>query len=76
MRKSSQVKLTIVTDVSLAAAKAGPRPDPCAAATFNEPACQAAIHNRGCGLGDQWVPMRYPYPYPTITISIRFMRCW
>ena len=64
MRKSPQVTLTIVAAVSLAAAKAGPRPDPCTAATFNEQACQAAIHNRGYCLGDQWVPMRYSYPYP------------
>jgi len=76
MRKSSQVKRTIVAAVSLAAAKASLRPDPCAVATFHEPACRAAIHNRGYGLGDQWVPMRYSYPYPTIPISIRFMRCW
>jgi hypothetical protein len=64
MKKSPQVTLTIVAAVSLAAAKAGPRPDPCAASTFNEQACEAAIHNRGYCLADQWVPMRYSYPYP------------
>jgi hypothetical protein len=64
MKKSPQVTLTIVAAVSLGAAKADSRPDPCAAAMFNEQACQAAIQNRGYCLEDRWVPMRYSYPYP------------
>jgi hypothetical protein len=62
VKKSSQVTLTIVAAVSLAAAD--PKPDPCGAATFDEQACQAAILQRGYCLGDRWVSMRYSYPYP------------
>ncbi len=64
MKKSPHVTLTIVAAVSLAAAKADPRPDPCAAANFSEQACQTAIRQRGYCFGGQWVPMRYSYPYP------------
>jgi hypothetical protein len=62
VKKSSQVTLTIVATVSLAAADQ--RPDPCGAPTFNEQTCQAAILQRGYCLGGRWVPMRYSYPYP------------
>jgi hypothetical protein len=64
VRRSSQVKLTIVAAVSLALAKADPQPDPCGAATFDEQACRTAIRQRGYCLGDQWVPLHYSYPYP------------
>jgi len=39
-------------------------PDPCDKASFNEQACQEAIHNHGYHSYGSWVPMNYPHPYP------------
>ena len=46
------------------AARGGQRPDPCAAATFNETACQAAIQDRGYCWNGKWIRFRYHYPFP------------
>src|SRR5437762_2353226 len=63
MKKSSAVRLTVVAAVGLAA-HAQQRPDPCAAATFDEQACRAAVQNRGYCWNNRWVKLKYHYPYP------------
>src|SRR5713226_4442323 len=61
-KKSANVILTVVAAMG-AAARAAPRPDPCAAVNFNEQACQAAIQNQGYCWGGRWVRLRYHYPF-------------
>jgi hypothetical protein len=63
MKKSAAVRLTAVAAIGLAA-RGQPRPDPCAAATFTEAACRAAVENRGYCWNGRWVKLRYSYPYP------------
>lgn len=63
MKKSASVRLTIVAAVGIAA-DAQQRPDPCAAANFNEQACQAAVQNHGYCWNDRWVRLTYHYPFP------------
>ena len=63
MKRSAAVRLTVVAAVGIAA-HAQSRPDPCAAATFNEQACQAAVQNRGYCWNGRWVGLRYHFPYP------------
>jgi hypothetical protein len=63
MKSSASVGLTIVAAVALGA-PAAQRLDPCASATFNESACQAAIQNRGYCSNNRWVRMTYRQPYP------------
>src|SRR5580700_7351975 len=63
MKKSASVSLTVVAAFGIAA-QAQPRLDPCAAASFNEQACQAAVQNRGYCWNGQWVKLKYHYAYP------------
>ena len=63
MKKSANITLTVVAAVGIAA-HAAPRPDPCAAANFNEQACRAAIQDRGYCWNGRWVGMKYHYPFP------------
>jgi hypothetical protein len=63
MKKSGSVILTIVAALGVTA-RAQQRHDPCAATTFNEQACQAAVQNRGYCWNGHWVRMKYRYPYP------------
>ncbi len=63
MKKSLGVGLTVLAAVGVATA-AEKRPDPCAAGTFNDQACQAAVQNRGYCWNGRWVRMNYPQPYP------------
>ena len=63
MRRSVRVTFTVITAAALVAC--GRRaPDPCAAATFREQACQDAVHNGGYYWNGRWYPMMYRNPYP------------
>jgi hypothetical protein len=37
--------------------------DPCNSKTFNAPACESAVANRGYNYHGSWVPVIYPNPY-------------
>jgi hypothetical protein len=63
MKRSVSVSLTVVAAVSMAA-RGHLRLDPCAAASFNEQACQAAIQNRGYCWNGRWVGLKCHYPFP------------
>jgi hypothetical protein len=63
MKKSASVSLTILAAVALGAPSGQPL-DPCTTAAFNEPACQAAIQNRGYCANGRWVRMKYRQPFP------------
>jgi len=63
VKKSSAVRLTIVAAAGIAA-HAQSRPDPCAAATFNEAACEAAVAANGYCWNNRWVTLKYHYPFP------------
>ena len=69
MKKSTQVTLTLVATLGLAACNR--RQDPCQSASFSEQACQDAVQNRGYYWGGHWVPMTYTYPYPYYYDSYR-----
>jgi hypothetical protein len=62
MKKSVGVGLTVLAAFGVSAR--AKQLDPCAAATFNEVACQAAIQNRGYCWNGRWVRMKYRQPYP------------
>jgi len=70
MKKSTKVTLTVVAAAALAACSRR-HPDPCEAATFNEQACQNAVHSGGYYYGGAWYPMTYHYPYPYYYDSYR-----
>jgi len=40
------------------------RPDPCAAASFDQQTCSAAIQNQGYCWDNRWVKLKYHYPFP------------
>src|SRR5271157_2084561 len=63
MKRSVSVSLTVVAAVSMAA-RGQPRLDPCATASFNEQACQAAVQNHGYCWNGKWVRLKYHYPFP------------
>jgi hypothetical protein len=63
MKKSSQVTLTLVATLGLAACNRQ-RQDPCESASFSEQACQEAVRSHGYFWRGTWVPMTYHYPYP------------
>jgi hypothetical protein len=63
VKKSAAVRLTFVAAVGIAA-HAQARPDPCAAASFNEAACRAAVQANGYCWNGRWVKLSYHYPYP------------
>jgi hypothetical protein len=46
------------------AAHGEPRLDPCAAPSFSQQACEAAIQNRGYCWNGRWVNLKYHYPFP------------
>ncbi len=63
MRRSVRITFTALTAAALAAC--GRRaPDPCAAATFSQQACQDAVHGGGYYWNGRWYPMMYRNPYP------------
>jgi hypothetical protein len=65
MRKSAGVGLTLVAAMAASLQAREPRPDPCAAATFNEEACRMAVQNRGYCRNGRWVRMKYRQPFPS-----------
>lgn len=62
MKRSSQVTLTVVAAMGLAACAR--RYDPCEAQYFNAAACSDAVQAGGYYWNGSWAPMRYHYPYP------------
>jgi len=63
VKKSTNISLTLLAAASFAVCGQS-RPDPCAAATFNQQACEAAVQNRGYCWNGRWIKLRYHYPYP------------
>ena len=63
MKRSLGLSLTVLAAFGVAA-RAQKRLDPCAAASFNGEACQAAVQNRGYCWNGRWVRMKYRQPYP------------
>lgn len=66
MKKSASIQLffvnTIVIGVSGCDSEA-PAVDPCNTTTFNAPACETAVQNKGYHYHGAWIPMVYPSPY-------------
>ena len=61
MKKSGQIKLTLVATMALAGCS---RPyNPCRPETFNAMACQQAIDEQGYYYGGSWYPMSYGHSY-------------
>jgi hypothetical protein len=63
LKRSATVRLGILAVIGLSAG-AQQRPDPCAAANFNEQACQAAIQRSGYCWNGRWVSLKYRNPFP------------
>jgi hypothetical protein len=66
MKKSTGIQLFFVNSIviGLSGCDSEPPPvDPCNTATFNAPACEVAVQNRGYNYHGGWVPMVYPSPY-------------
>jgi hypothetical protein len=70
MKKSTQVTLTVVAVLGMAACNRR-RLDPCQSATFDQQACQEAVNGGGYYWNGSWVPMTYHYPYPYYYDSYR-----
>jgi hypothetical protein len=70
MKKSAKVTITVVAAMGLAMCGRR-RPDPCAAGTFNEVACQDAVRRGGYYWQGSWYPLSYSYPYPYYFDSYR-----
>ena len=67
MKKSAHIQLLFLNSLVLSAVacdNAQPTVDPCNQQTFNQPACEVAIQNRGYHYHGAWIPMIYPSPYP------------
>ena len=66
MKKSSSIKLLFVNSIVIGIAGCDSEPppvDPCNTATFNAPACEAAVQNHGYHYHGAWFPVVYPSPY-------------
>jgi hypothetical protein len=67
MKKSTCVQLVFVNSIVVGVSGCDSEPaatvDPCNTATFNAPACESAVQNRGYHYHGAWVPMIYPSPY-------------
>ncbi|HKE21128.1 MAG TPA: hypothetical protein VKB88_01995 [Bryobacteraceae bacterium] len=63
MRKPVEVALTVVATVAMASC-GRQRVDPCAAATFNEQACQNAVTGGGYYWNGSWYSTSYSHAYP------------
>jgi hypothetical protein len=66
MKKSTRIQLFFVNSIVLGVAGCDSEPppvDPCNTATFNAPACEVAVQDRGYHYHGAWVPMVYPSPY-------------
>ncbi|MES2521379.1 MAG: hypothetical protein V4617_01685 [Gemmatimonadota bacterium] len=67
MKKSSNIQLLFLNSLVLSAVACDHTPpgvDPCNQQTFNQPACEVAVQNRGYHYHGAWVPMMYLNPYP------------
>lgn len=66
MKKSTSVQLFFVNSIVLGVSGCDSEPppvDPCNTTTFNAPACDAAVANKGYHYHGAWIPMLYPSPY-------------
>lgn len=66
MKKSVSIQLLFVNSIVLGVSGCDSEPpavDPCNTSTFNAPACDAAVANRGYHYHGAWIPMVYPSPY-------------
>ncbi len=66
MKKSTSIQLFFMNSIVLGVAGCDSEPppvDPCNTSTFNAPACEVAVQNRGYHYHGAWVPMVYPSPY-------------
>ncbi len=66
MKKSTNIQLFFVNSIviGLSGCDSEPPPvDPCNTNTFNAPACEVAVQNRGYNYHGSWIPMVYPSPY-------------
>lgn len=66
MKKSTSIQLLFVNSIVLGVSGCDAEPppvDPCNETTFNAPACEAAVANRGYHYHGSWIPMVYPNPY-------------
>jgi hypothetical protein len=66
MKKSTSIQLFFVNSIVLGVAGCDSEPppvDPCNTTTFNAPACEVAVANKGYHYHGAWVPMVYPSPY-------------
>lgn len=66
MKKSTSIQLVFVNSIVLGVAGCDSEPasvDPCVTDTFNAPACEAAVANRGYHYHGAWIPMVYPSPF-------------
>jgi hypothetical protein len=66
MKKSSGIQLFFVNSIviGLSGCDSEPPPvDPCNTNTFNAPACETAVQDRGYHYHGTWIPMVYPSPY-------------
>lgn len=73
MKRSVRVTLTVVAGVALTACSRRAQ-DPCAAATFNEMACQDAVAHGGYYWNGNWFAVTYSHPYPFYYDSYRSYR--
>ena len=66
MKKSTNIQLFFVNSIviGLSGCDSEPPPvDPCNTATFNAPACEVAVKDRGYHYHGAWIPIVYPSPY-------------
>ena len=67
MKKSAGIQLFFMNSVVLGVSGCGesepPPVDPCNGTTFNAPACETAVQNRGYHYHGAWIPVVYPSPY-------------
>jgi len=70
MKKPASITVTLAAAAAMTAcSRRGP--DPCQPATFNEQACQDAVHTGGYFWHGSWYPLAYRYPYPYYYDSYR-----
>ena len=66
MKKSASIQLFFVNTIVIGVSGCDSEPtpvDPCNTTTFNAPACETAVQNKGYNYHGAWVPMVYPSPY-------------
>lgn len=66
MKKSTSIQLFFVNTIVIGVSGCDSEPpavDPCNTTTFNAPACESAVQNKGYNYHGAWIPMVYPSPY-------------